>query len=148
MTRQLLVFGRKHTLLPRFADINEMLLGMAELLATTLGGYANLELQLDRGLPMTVLVDTRFQMENSILNLVINARDAMPRGGSVTIKAANLELRGTEPAIDGLVGSFVVISVSDTGAGMTEQVQLRAFDPFFTTKEVGRGPGPGSQPGL
>lgn len=142
LTRQLLVFGRRQTLLPRFVDINEMLLGMEELLVTTLGGHASLELQLDRALPATVFVDTN-QLENSILNLVLNARDAMLNGGSVTIKAANVELRDNESATEGLSGRYVVISVSDTGTGMTEQVRLRAFDPFFTTKEIGKGSGLG-----
>ena len=142
LTRQLLVFGRKQPLLPRVVDINAMLLGMEELLATTLGGYGNLELRLDRTFPAAVLVDAN-QLENSILNLVINASDAMPNGGSVMIKTANMELDGTETETAGLVGAFVMISVSDTGAGMTEQVRLRAFDPFFTTKEPGKGSGLG-----
>jgi len=142
LTRQLLVFGRRQTLLPRFVDINEMLLGMEELLVATLGGHASLELQLDRAQSATVFVDTN-QLENSVLNLVLNARDAVLNGGSVTIKAANVEFRDDESAIEGLSGRYVVISVSDTGAGMTEQVRQRAFDPFFTTKAIGKGSGLG-----
>jgi signal transduction histidine kinase/CheY-like chemotaxis protein len=142
LTRQLLVFSRKQTLLPRLADINEMLLGMEELLATTLGGYGNLELQLERALPTTVFIDPN-QLETSILNLIINARDAMPNGGSVTIRTAGVELPCSEVATEGLAGSFVMIAVTDTGAGMTEEVRHRAFDPFFTTKEIGKGSGLG-----
>ena len=142
LTRQLLVFGRRQPLVPRLVDINEMLRGMEGLLASTLGGYGNLELRLDTASPPAVHVDAN-QLENSILNLVINASDAMPNGGSVTIKAANVDLHGTEAGTEGLVGAFVEISVADTGAGMTEQVRLRAFDPFFTTKEPGKGSGLG-----
>jgi signal transduction histidine kinase len=142
LTRQLLVFGRRQKLLPRLVDINEMLLGMEGLLASTLGGYGNLELQLDTTSPPAVHVDAN-QLENSILNLVINASDAMPNGGSVTIRTANVELDGTEPGTEGFAGAFVVISVADTGTGMTEQVRQRAFDPFFTTKGPGKGSGLG-----
>ena len=142
LTRQLLVFGRRQPLLPRLVDVNEMLLGMEGLLASTLGGYGSLELQLDTTSPPAVHVDAN-QLENSILNLVINACDAMPNGGSVTIKAANVELNGNEPGAEGFAGAFVAISVADTGTGMTEQVRQRAFDPFFTTKEPGKGSGLG-----
>jgi signal transduction histidine kinase/CheY-like chemotaxis protein len=142
LTRQLLVFGRKQTLVPRLLDINEMLTGIEKLLVSTLGGYARLELRLDRRSPLAVLVDAD-QLENSILNLVINASDAMPNGGEVIIRTDPLTLDGTGTGSDGLTGEFVSISVSDTGSGMTEEVRLRAFDPFFTTKEPGKGSGLG-----
>ncbi len=142
LTRQLLVYGHKQTLLPRLVDINKMLLGMEELLASTLGGYGKLRLQLDQTLPRTVLVDVD-QLETSVLNLVINARDAMPNGGCVTITTAGVELLGSEAGTEGLTGEFVTISVADTGVGMTEAVRLHAFDPFFTTKGPGRGSGLG-----
>jgi CheY-like chemotaxis protein len=119
-------------------DINAMLLGMEELLVSTLGGYAKLELRLEQGSPPAAMVDAN-QLESAILNLVINAGDAMPNGGSVTIRTANAEPQGTE----GLAGEFVVISIADTGIGMTDEVRLRAFDPFFTTKEPGKGSGLG-----
>jgi signal transduction histidine kinase/CheY-like chemotaxis protein len=138
LTRQLLVFGRREPLLPRYVDINAMLLGMEELLVSTLGGYAKLELCLEQGSPPAAVIDAN-QLESAILNLVINAGDAMPDGGSVTIKTANAALHGTE----GLAGEYVVISVADTGIGMTDEVRLRAFDPFFTTKEPGKGSGLG-----
>jgi signal transduction histidine kinase/CheY-like chemotaxis protein len=141
LTRQLLAFGRKQTLVPRSADLNQVILAIEELLVTTLGGYGCLELRLDPA-PMTAFVDT-VELERAILNLVINARDAMPNGGSVTITTANRNLDGTDIAIEGLAGSSVMISVSDTGTGMSESVRLRAFDPFFTTKDFGRGSGLG-----
>lgn len=90
LTRQLLAFGRRQTLSPRSADINQILLGMEELLTATLGGYGSLELRLQRE-PAIAFVDTT-QLENAILNLVINARDAMPNGGSVAIETASLDL--------------------------------------------------------
>jgi CheY-like chemotaxis protein len=83
------------------------------------------------------------QLEHAILNLIINARDAMPQGGIVTIRTENVDLQGTEIGADGLRGKFVRIAVSDTGIGMAESVRLQAFDPFFTTKDIGEGSGLG-----
>jgi signal transduction histidine kinase/CheY-like chemotaxis protein len=141
LTQQLLAIGRKQDLMPRIADMNEVLLGMEELLVTTLGGHGGIELQLADA-PAIAFVDTA-QLELAILNLVINARDAMPNGGSVTLKTVNLDVDGPDTVIEGLSGSLVMISVSDTGTGMPESVRLRAFDPFFTTKDIGSGSGMG-----
>ena len=141
LTQRLLAFGRQQTLVPRSVDINDVLRDMEELLLTTLGGYGRLSLQLDRE-PVVAFVDPT-QLEHAILNLVINAQDAMPNGGWVTIKTAHLTLRGSEAGTEGLIGEFVLVSVSDTGTGMPESVRLRAFDPFFTTKEMGKGSGLG-----
>lgn len=141
LTRQLLAFGRRQSLSPRCVDINEMLRGSENLLLTTLGGYGTLVLQLEHA-PTVAFVDA-VQLENAFLNLIINARDAMPDGGVVTIRTANVDLHGAESGADGLVGKFVKITVSDTGTGMSENVRLHAFDPFFTTKDVGEGSGLG-----
>jgi signal transduction histidine kinase len=141
LTRQLLAVGRKQTLAPRTTDINEVLIGMKELLINTLSGHGNIELQL-AAVPVVALVDTA-QLQRAVLNLVINARDAMPNGGMVTLKTANLDVPSPGTITDSLVGSLVVISVSDTGIGMSEGVRLQAFDPFFTTKDIGRGSGMG-----
>ena len=141
LTRRLLAFGRRQNLMPRSVDINEMLRGSEKLLLTTLGGYSSLVLQLEHAQTLA-FVDTA-QLEHAILNLIINARDAMPNGGVVTIGVANVDLQGTEIGTEGLVGKFVRIAVSDTGVGMSESVRLRAFDPFFTTKDVGEGTGLG-----
>jgi signal transduction histidine kinase/CheY-like chemotaxis protein len=141
LTRQLLAVGRKQSLVPRAADINEVLRAMEELLITTLGGHGSIELQL-AGTPSIAFVDTA-ELERAVLNLVINARDAMPNGGSVTIKTASVNVDGPGSATEGLAGSLMMISVSDTGIGMSESVRLRAFDPFFTTKGVGHGSGLG-----
>jgi signal transduction histidine kinase len=139
LTQQLLAVGRRQSLTPRSADINRVLHGMEELLVTTLGGHCSIMLQLF-GEPTIVLVDIG-QLEQAILNLVINARDAMPGGGSVTIRTCNLDVR--DPGTEGLIGNLAMLSVSDTGTGMSESVRVRAFDPFFTTKGVGTGSGLG-----
>jgi len=141
LTRQLLAFGRRQSLVPRPVDINGMLRGSESLLLATLGGYSSLVLHLEQT-SAVAFVDVA-QLDNAILNLIINARDAMPDGGVVTIRTANVDLRGTESGTDGLVGRFVKITVSDTGIGMSENVRLHAFDPFFTTKDVGEGSGLG-----
>lgn len=141
LTRRLLAFGRRQHLMPRAVDINEMLRGSEKLLLTTLGGYSSLALQLEHS-PTVAFVDTA-QLEHAILNLIINARDAMPHGGVVTIRTANVDLQGAEIATEGLTGKFVRIIVSDTGTGMPESVRLQAFEPFFTTKDVGEGAGLG-----
>jgi signal transduction histidine kinase len=141
LTRRLLAFGRRQELVPRSVDINEMLQSLEKLLLTTLGGHSSLVLQLQHA-PTVAIVDAA-QLEHAILNLVINARDAMPQGGIVTIKTESVDLRGTEVGADGLSGKFVRIAVSDTGIGMAESVRAQAFDPFFTTKDIGEGSGLG-----
>jgi signal transduction histidine kinase len=141
LTRQLLAVGRKQSLMPRTIDVNGALRTMEELLVTTLGGPGTIDLQLAVA-PAVVFVDAA-ELEHAVLNLVINARDAMPNGGSVTIKTANLNVDSLNAVTEGPAGRLVLISVSDTGSGMPESVRLRAFDPFFTTKDVGKGSGMG-----
>ena len=141
LTRQLLAVGRKQRLMPRNLDVNKTLRAMQELLVTTLGGHGSIDLQLADA-PAIAFVDAA-EFEHAVLNLVINARDAMPNGGSVTIKTANLNVDSLNAVTEGLVGWLVLISVSDTGIGMSESVRQRAFDPFFTTKDVGKGSGMG-----
>jgi signal transduction histidine kinase len=137
LTQQLLTFGSKQTLDPQSTDLNELVLGIVQLLETALQGRGDLELQLASE-PTPAFVDKN-QLEQVILNLVINARDALSSGGVVTIKTASVDLHGEE----GLSGSFAKISVADTGTGMSEDVRLRAFEPFFTTKSGGTGTGLG-----
>jgi PAS domain S-box-containing protein len=141
LTHQLLAFARKQTLTPKPTNLNELLSGMSEMLLRTLGGTVRVELGLAEGL-WPALVDPN-QIESAILNLAINARDAMPDGGSLSIETANRRTgflnrrQGLEP------GDYVVVAVTDTGTGMTEDVKAKAFDPFFTTKDVGKGSGLG-----
>ncbi|HEY2049061.1 MAG TPA: CHASE3 domain-containing protein [Caulobacteraceae bacterium] len=143
LTARLLAFSRQQPLAPSPLDPNRLVSGMSELLRRTIGENMNLETVLAGGV-WRVNADSQ-QLENSILNLCVNARDAMPDGGRLTIETANTFLDDTYAAAHGDVasGQYVLISVSDTGAGMTPEVMQRAFDPFYTTKGVGQGTGLG-----
>ena len=135
LTRQLLAFGRKQSLQPVLVNINDVVNSMERLVTSTLGSFCRAKLDL-WSLPLCVYIDVA-QLECAILNLVINARDAMPRGGVVTLTTAPVERTGD------VVGKFVLLAVSDTGTGMSESVSQQAFDPFFTTKQMGEGSGLG-----
>jgi signal transduction histidine kinase len=141
LTRRLLAFGRQQALTPRSVDVNGVLADLKGLLVATLAGHGQVELQLGQA-EIIAFVDTS-QLEQAILNLVINARDAMPERGIVTIRTAAIDLRGNEPDTEGLAGRFASIAISDTGIGMPDEVRERAFDPFFTTKKVSEGSGLG-----
>jgi len=142
LTHRLLAFSRRQPLQPEVIDPNRMIAGMSELLTRTLGEHVSVETVLAAGL-WKVYADSS-QLENAILNLAVNGRDAMPRGGNLTVETANSYL-SDEYAQDNAVaaGQYVMIAVSDTGTGMTPEVMAKAFDPFFTTKEVGKGSGLG-----
>lgn len=142
LTRQLLAFSRRQRLEPQAVDFNEIVLGMRDLLQTTIGGAVHLQTELADGLWRAMVDPT--QLELIILNLAINARDAMEVGGSLRVRTANVTLaqppgRPEEPE----PGDYVSLSVIDTGTGMSEEVLSKAFEPFFTTKEVGKGSGLG-----
>ena len=141
LTGQLLAFSRRQRLEPKPVDLNETVQGLRDLLRTTMGGTIRIETALQEGL-WPALVDAT-QIELIILNLAINARDAMSRGGRLTVRTANVRLEAAERPEQPGPGEYVALSVSDTGTGMTEEVQARAFEPFFTTKPVGRGSGLG-----
>jgi PAS domain S-box-containing protein len=143
LTRRLLAFGRRQTLEPRPTDINELLRDMEPLMQRTLGEH--IEIELARGNDLWPATVDRAQLENAVLNLAVNARDAMPDGGRLTIETANAELDEEFAAgnPDMQAGCYVMVSVSDTGAGMAPDVLARAFEPFFTTKDVGKGTGLG-----
>jgi hypothetical protein len=143
LTQRLLAFSRRQPLDPKPLDINRLIAGMSELLRRTLGEEIEAETVLAGGL-WTVLVDAN-QLEHSLLNLAINARDAMGGPGRLTIETANTFLDEPYAAAydDVTPGQYVVISVTDTGSGMTREVREKAFEPFFTTKETGQGTGLG-----
>ena len=143
LTSRLLAFSRRQPLEPKPLELNVVVRDMTDLLHRSLGEQIELEGVLSPRL-WTVEAD-QSQLESAIINLAVNARDAMPDGGKLTIETANTMLDESYAAIDAEVvpGQYVVISVSDTGAGMSKDTLSHAFEPFFTTKEVGRGTGLG-----
>ncbi len=132
LTGQLLAFSRRQRLKPEVIDLNLRLDAFGEMLERTLGGQVDVELDLAKGLWRTEADPT--QLETALLNAAINARDAMPEGGTLTIRTCNAQEKD---------GDFVVVELSDTGSGMPEEVLSRAYEPFFTTKPVGKGTGLG-----
>ncbi|CAN5183320.1 hypothetical protein BH11PSE2_BH11PSE2_11950 [soil metagenome] len=142
LTAQLLAFSRQQRLTPEPTDINAVIHGMSELLATTLGGATHIEMDLDEHLPQAVADLT--QLELMILNLSINARDAMPGGGVMRIETRRRTITAAADRPEHAPpGDYVVVTVADQGFGMTEAILARAFEPFFTTKGPGRGSGLG-----
>jgi signal transduction histidine kinase/CheY-like chemotaxis protein len=136
LTQRMLAFARRQRLEPRPVQLDELIAGMVDLLRRSLGELVEIRTELQAGL-WPAQADPG-QLENAILNLAINARDAMPGGGVIIIRTANETLSETQsPA------GFVRVTVADTGQGMTPEVLERAFEPFFTTKEAGRGTGLG-----
>jgi signal transduction histidine kinase/CheY-like chemotaxis protein len=143
LTHRLLAFSRRQALEPKRLDLNGTVKGMSELLRRTLGETINVETVLAAGL-WPVFADAN-QLENAVINLAVNARDAMPDGGRLTIETANAYLDEEYASHFGDVsaGQYVLLSVSDTGTGIPPDVLQRAFEPFFTTKGVGKGSGLG-----
>ena len=144
LTQRLLAFSRRQPLQPQTVDANKLVQGMGDLLRRSLGETVDLETVLTGGLWKTQ-VDAA-QLENAVLNLAVNARDAMPDGGRLTIETANaaLDEAYAEGVPEGLApGQYVMIAITDTGQGMPAPILQQAFEPFFTTKEVGKGTGLG-----
>ena len=143
LTQRLLSFARQQPLEPKPTDVNKLVSGMSDLLGHSIGADVRLETVLAGGL-WRAEIDPN-QLENVILNLVVNARDAMPDGGRLTIETQNAHLDERYAAThDGVApGQYVMLAVTDTGSGMPEAVIAKAFDPFFTTKAVGKGTGLG-----
>jgi signal transduction histidine kinase/ActR/RegA family two-component response regulator len=143
LTHRLLAFSRRQALDPRPVYPDRLINGMEELLRRTLGEAIDLEIVNASGLWLTRCDQN--QLENALLNLTINARDAMPSGGKLTIETANAQLDDSHEAKlrDVAPGHYIAICVTDTGVGMTPDIVSRAFDPFFTTKPIGQGTGLG-----
>ncbi len=145
LTHRLLAFSRRQPLDPKPLKPNQLVAPMEDLLRRTMGENIRIELVLAAGL-WTTLCDAN-QLESAILNLCINARDAMPDGGMLTVETSNASLDDSYVAqtqtLDLKAGQYVCVSVTDTGAGMTPDVLAKAFDPFFTTKPIGQGTGLG-----
>ncbi|MGN6550984.1 MAG: PAS domain-containing protein [Pararhizobium sp.] len=142
LTQRLLAFSRRQPLQPKVISVNRLVTGMSDLLRRTLGETIDVEIPLGDGL-WPVEADPN-QLEAAILNLAVNARDAMPEGGRLTIATANARLDGHgAEAASVPPGEYVMISISDTGTGMDKGTMTKVFEPFFTTKEVGKGTGLG-----
>ncbi|MCM5679886.1 ATP-binding protein [Schlegelella sp. S2-27] len=142
LTHRLLAFARKQPLEPRLTNVNELLADFEDLLRRTLGEQVEVELVRGAGL-WKALIDPH-ELQNAILNLAINARDAMPNGGHLTIETANVSVDHAYGLAHQMApGQYVLVAVSDTGEGMSGETLAKAFDPFFTTKPLGKGSGLG-----
>ena len=143
LTQRLLAFSRRQPLTPKSLDLNRLVAGMLELFGRTLGETIHVETVLAGGL-WRVFADEN-QLENALVNLAVNARDAMPSGGRLILATQNVRLDEAyaQSQEDVRPGDYVLVSVSDTGMGMSKDVLARAFDPFFTTKDIGQGTGLG-----
>ncbi len=143
LTRQILAFSRKQVLVPRHVAINEIMQGMVPLIVRILGEDIDVRFDIPAE-EMIILADTS-HIEQVLMNMATNARDAMPRGGKLIVKTERTEIDLSFAALNGLErpGTYALLSVSDTGTGMDEQTKSHIFEPFFTTKDSGRGTGLG-----
>jgi len=143
LTHRLLAYARRQPLDPKPVELNRLIIGMSDLLGRTLGEHIKIETVLSAGL-WQMSADPN-QVENAVLNLAVNARDAMPEGGKLTLETANtyLDEAYAQAHAEVTAGQYVMLAVSDTGFGMTSEIVEKAFEPFFTTKELGEGTGLG-----
>ena len=141
LTAQMLAFSRRQRLEPRAVDLNDTVLSMRDLLHATLGGSIRIDTRLQEDLWPAMIDPT--QIELVILNLAINARDAMEVGGSLAVETGNVTLGPPTRSEEPLAGDYVMVAVADTGSGMSPDILEKVFEPFFTTKEIGKGSGLG-----
>jgi signal transduction histidine kinase/ActR/RegA family two-component response regulator len=141
LTHQLLSFSRRQRLKPKPLDLNEVVLGMRDLMQSTIGGGVEISTSLERAL-WSAMADST-QLELAIINLAINARDAMKVGGRLVVGTTNVALSEPQRPEEPAAGDYVAVFVADSGCGMTDEVRAKVFEPFFTTKEVGKGSGLG-----
>ncbi len=141
LIKQLLAFSRRQELQPVIADLNALLTEIETLLRRAVGDRVAMAIKCAPDLACCTVDPAQF--EAAAMNLVMNARDAMPQGGHVTLATANIEIREPTPDLELPFGDYVAFSVADTGTGMTSEVMARAFEPFYTTKEIGKGSGLG-----
>jgi signal transduction histidine kinase len=143
LTRQLLAFSRRQATRPQLLTLNDVVGGMDTMLRRLIGPEIEIEMVLEAD--ATKVRADPSQLEQVVLNLVVNARDAMPGGGRITVKIDSVRLDATAAinVVEGRAGDYARLTVSDTGMGMTEQTKAHLFEPFFTTKEQGRGTGLG-----
>jgi len=143
ITQQLLAFGRRQLLHPKLVDVNQLVVDLEKMLRRLVPEHVELALRLDAGAGQVMADPT--QIEQILINLVVNSRDAMPKGGLVTIETANSSIDETlsQQHAPARAGDYVQLTVTDTGVGMARETQEKVFEPFFTTKEVGQGTGLG-----
>jgi PAS domain S-box-containing protein len=142
LTRQLLAFSRKQVMRPEVLDLNEVMAGIGKILPRLLG--EDIDLRIIPGADLNHVKADPGQIEQVIMNLVVNARDAMPGGGKLTLETNNVNFAGEEARQHGVQpGDYAMLAVSDTGHGMNAETRARIFEPFFTTKEAGKGTGLG-----
>jgi two-component system cell cycle sensor histidine kinase/response regulator CckA len=143
LTRQLLAFSRKQILQPKVLDLNTVIIGISKMLARVIG--EDIELRMEVAGTLDQIKADPGQMEQILINLAVNARDAMPNGGLLTIVTSNVHMGGkyVSQHVGSKAGHYVMLSVSDNGCGMDTETQARIFEPFYTTKEVGQGTGLG-----
>jgi signal transduction histidine kinase len=141
LTRQLLAFSRRQMLRPESVDLRQRTREIAEMLSRSLREDIKVTVDVPADLWPVIIDPTEFEL--ALLNVGVNARDAMPKGGGFRVEARNLSIRPGDNVKEGLIGDFVAVTMSDTGTGMAAEVLARAFEPYYTTKEVGSGSGLG-----
>ena len=143
LTRQLLAFSRQQVVAPHVFSVNELVGGLEKIIGRLLGEDVDLVIETDPGAGLVKM--DRGQLEQTLMNLAVNARDAMPRGGTLLVKTGNVEFAPASEVAHDVIpgGEYVILEVTDTGTGISEEIRAHMFEPFFTTKQAGKGTGLG-----